>query len=337
MAPLRKAAGDALLIEGPLHQDTYLSNYSEMWMQDQSEFISTGATTVIPVSNKSDIYVKYERGYFWRTSQVEPRPLAGAPVEAGYKFTTGTYTVEEYALAHLIDDRQRANADAQFNLDENAVILLDHQHMIQMDQKWAEIAFTTGVWTTEFQGVNSSPSATQILQFDQTGSDPVAMMRKRKREFKQTTGFMPNTLVVGQKVHDTLMDHPDIVDRIKYTQTGIADRALLSSMFGVSNYYIPGSIVNLHPEGQSDSFDWIIDDRSMLLCYIHPVAATNSPTAIATFSWTGLLGSNAANIAPVYYRGRYDDRYTDYIHAKSAWDMRIISQDLGIFFHEAVA
>lgn len=331
------AANDAPNIQGSMHIDTYLSNYSEMWMQDQSDFVVGRATTVIPVSNQSDVYVTYDRGYFWRDSQYEPRPLGGRPVQAGYKIGSGTYRCVEYALEHFIDDRQRANADSQFNLDENGVILLNQQHMIHMERAWAQMAFQSGVWTTEFTGVTSGPSSTQFLQFEQSGSDPVKLMREKIVAFRKSTGYRPNTIVAGIKVNQILLDQASIIERIQYSQIGVASESLLASLFGVDNYLVAGSIYNTANEGATDDFDWIIDDRSFWLGYISPNAATNSPTAMATFAWTGLLGGNAANLSPVFYRGRDDRAYTDWMHGKSAWDMRIVSQDLGMFFLNAVA
>ena len=81
-------------IEGTLHVDAYLTNISESFMQEATNFISPVAATNIPVLNASDKFVKYPRGYFWR-DEAEVRPLGGRPVQVSYKVESDNYNAEE--------------------------------------------------------------------------------------------------------------------------------------------------------------------------------------------------------------------------------------------------
>src|SRR5690606_40935237 len=72
----------------------------------RSNFIAQRAASRIPVVKQTDLYVVYDRGYFWR-DDVVPRPLGGRPQQVGYKVEEGTYSCVEYALEHVIDDRDR--------------------------------------------------------------------------------------------------------------------------------------------------------------------------------------------------------------------------------------
>lgn len=331
----RKDSPTATNIEGRLHVDRYLTNFSVSFVQDAKNFVAQRAASVVPVQKQTDIYVVYDRGYFWR-DEAQPRPLGGRPQQVGYKIGEGTYSAREYALEHPIDDRQRANADEPIRLDENATTLLTQKHLIKQDRVWAQRFFTTGVWSTEVQGVNSVVVANSFLNFNDAQSIPIEVIDQYKDEIARKTGFMPNTLVLGAAVKRALRTHPDLADRIKYTQTGIADDDILATLFEVDNVITARSVFNAADEGSTDDFEFILDERAMLLAYIDPNPALDSPTAIANFAWTGLIPGATNAIGGVVERGRDDRAHSDYFQYRMAWDLKLVAQDLGVFFNEAV-
>jgi hypothetical protein len=323
-------------INGTTHVDRYLTNYSVSFMQDAANFVALAASTQIPVSNQSDLYAIYDKGYFFR-DEMEPRPLGGAPTQVGYKLSQGTYSAVEYATEHVVDDRQRANVDTPISLDQNATRLLSSKAMINRDRKWATSFFKSGVWGLDLAGVSSSPSTNQFIQFDQAASNPIQTIDLYKDYIAQRTGMTPNTIVLGSKVKRVLRTNADIVDRIKYTRVGLAEEDLLASLFGVEKVVTPRSIYNSAAEGATDSFSFIVPETGMWMGYVERTPSLDSPTAIASFNWTGLLGGSANQLGGVITRGRDDRAYSDYFHIRSAYDMRAVSTELGIWFGSTVA
>lgn len=331
----RKDSPSATNIEGALHVDRYLTNYSVMYVQDSRNFVAQRACSVIPVQKQTDIYVVYDRGYFWR-DEAQPRPLGGRPSQVGYRISDQTYSCVEYALEHVVDDRQRANVDEPIRLDENATTLLTQKQMIKQDRMWSQRFFTTGVWTYELQGVNAAVGPGSFLNFDDAQSTPIEVIDEQKDEMAKRTGFMPNTLVLGAAVKRALRTHPDISDRIKYTQTGIADDDILATLFEVENVITARSVFNAGDEGEADDMDFIADERAMLLAYIEPNPGLDSPTAMANFAWVGLIAGEANSIGGVMQRGRDERAHSDYFQNRMAWDQRQVAPDLAVFFNEAV-
>lgn len=323
-------------VQGTLHVDRYLTDYSVNFVQDRSNFVAQGASSLITVMKQTDLYVEYDRGYFWR-DEATPRPLGGRPNQVGYKVNSGTYSATEYALEHTIDDRQRANVDDPIRLDENATTLLTQKQMIKQDRTWATNFFKTGVWTTDVTGVASTPAASQFLQFDDANSDPIGVIDQQKDTMHELTGFMPNTLVLGASVKRQLRSHPDIADRIKYTRTGIADEEILASLFEVERVMVARSIYNSADEGATNSFSYIANKRGMWLGYIDRNPTLDSPTAIGNFAWVGLIPGATNAIGGVMERGRDDRAHSDYFQNRMAWDLKVISADLGVFFDAAVS
>ncbi len=319
-------------VEGTIHVDRYLTNYSVGFVQEAGSFVSQRAASVIQVVKATDKFVVYPRGYFWR-DEAAPRPLGGRPRSVGYKVDEGSYSATEYALEHTIDDRQRANVDDPINLDENATRLLTQKMMIKGDRLWASTFFKAGVWTFNATGVVSTPVAgTSFLHFDDPNSDPIGTIDYWKDRINAITGFMPNTLVLGAGVKRVLRSHPDIADRIKYTGVGIANEATLAQLFEVDSVVTARSIYNSADEGATDSFSYIVDSDGMWLGYIEPNPSLDSPTAIANFAWTGLIPGVTNAMGGVMERGRDDRAHSDWFQNRMAFDLKVVSADLGCFF-----
>lgn len=312
-------------IQGDIHIDRYLTSWSEGYIQDATNFISPFATTNIPVTNQSNKYVMYPRGYFWR-DQMQVRPLGGRPAQVDYKIQSGTYFAEEWALEHTVDDRQRANVDAPINLDQNAVNLLTQQQLIRSDRLWAQNFFAPSIWTVEAEG------GVDFTPFDLPNSNPVSVIDTYSTAMMQATAMKPNTLILGANVYAALRSNTAIIDLIKYTQRGVVTTDILASLFDVERVVVARSVYNAAAEGVTDDFEFIADPDSMLLLFIDKTATLDAPTAIARFAWTNLIPGAMNMYGGVITRGRDERAYTDWFHNRAAYDMKIVSQDLGVFF-----
>lgn len=315
-------------IQGEVRVDQYLTNFSMAWRQGQDQFIAPAAATPVPVNNQSDKYAIFPRGYFWR-DEAEVRPLGGRPVQVGYKVENGQYLAEEWALEHTIDDRQRANTDQPYNLDESGVMLLEGKMMIREDRIWSQSFFREGIWAYDYEG------NVDFAEFNDLAADPVATVNKFRRVVSKGSGFKANTIVLGANVADALDIHPAITERIKYTQTGIITLQLLAQMFKVKNVIVAESMYNAANEGADDDLQYIVDENGFWMGYIEPTARMNAPTAIARFAWTGLIPGAMNKMGGVINRGRDDRAYSDWIHSRSAFDMKLVAPDLGVFFKNA--
>lgn len=327
-------------VQGRVHVDRYLTNFSQRVMTDKSTFIAGRASTRVPVLNQSDIYTTFPRGYFLR-DEVERRPLGGRPVQAGYKLGEGTYLAEEWALEHALDDRLRRNTDNQISLDENATEMLTTKQMIRGDRIWATKFFKTGVWSQDWAGVTATPTGNQFLRFDQSGSDLISFIDARRDAMNLATGVMPNTVVFGADVKRKMRVNADLVDRIKYTQLGIVTDALLQSVLEMDNVLTARAVYNSADETTAadggENFQYIVSPKAFWMGYISPTAGLNTATAISNFAWTGLIPGQGNDFGGVISRGRDDRAYSDWFHSRQAFDLKGVSPDYGMFFDNAVS
>lgn len=308
--------------------DAYLTNFSLAYRQSQENFVAPKAATPISVMKETNIFRTFPRGYFWR-DEAEVRALGGRPVQVGYKAGKDTYHAEEWALEHTIDDRERTNAAGEYDLDESGVMLLEGKQLIRQDRIWAQQVFVENTWLVDLDGT------ADFDPFNDATSDPVLLIDQKKTGMAQSTGFMPNTIILGANVNTAIRSNPAMVDRVKYTQTGIITAQLLAALFEVSTVMVARSVYNAAEEGDDDDMQFIVDPNAFWMGYIEPTARLNAPTAVARFGWTGLIPGAMNAQGGVITRGRDSRAYTDWIHSRNAFDIKRIATDLGMYFKNA--
>lgn len=324
-----------------VHVDSALTNISVAFLQNANNFVAGRVFPNVPVSKQSDRYFIFDRGSFNR-DEAEKRAPGTESAGAGYELdNTPTYFANVYAFHQDVPDQVRANADAAVDVERAAAELVMHKMLIKREKDWVTSFFSGGVWTNDYDGVASSPSANQTIQWsDGTNGDPIGDLRSAKSTILESTGFMPNTLVVGQKVMDALVDHPDIVDRVKYATSTTESPAMvnertLAALFGLERVVVSRAIENTAAQGATNSHSFI-GGKKALLTYTAPAPGLMTPTGGYTFSWTGFMGqTNAFGIATK--RFYMDHLESTRVEAQMAYDMKLVSADLGYFWDTIVA
>lgn len=325
-------------VPGDVHVNTPLTNISIAYLQDASNFVASRVFPNIPVTKQSDRYYTYDRGEFNRDEAEERAP---GTESAGGSYTldnTPTYFAHVYAFHKDIPDQVRANADAVLSPDREATEYVTHKALIKREKLWATNYFATSVWTTDITGVASGPTGPQVLQWNDADSTPIEDIRTGKRAVLESTGFEPNTLVLGKAVYDTLVDHPDIVDRIKYGQTAgqpaMAGIEALMKLFEIERIFVMKAIENTAAKGAANVHSFI-GGKKALLCYSAPRPGIMTPTAGYTFSWTGFLGAGSEGNR--IKRFRIEPIESDRVEIQMAFDLKKVAADLGYFFTTIVA
>lgn len=318
-----------------LHVDALLTTMSVGYVQDQKKFFADKLFPTVPVLKQTDLYTVWPKGAFFR-DQVQPRPLGGAVPIVGFDVGSESYICQELGLGTMIDDRTRANADKPLNPDKASMRMLVGQHLIKRDRIAATKYLRTGVWGTDVAGVTGTLTGTEFLRFDQAGSDPIGVISRWKDFIAETTGYEPNVLVLGRRTKSILKQHPDILDKIKFTQKGIITDELLAALFEVERILTPSAVYNTAKEGAVDNLTFIVDSDCMLLTYAPSEPAMEEPSGGYTFAWTGLIPGATADWGGVIQRGREERHHSDYIEARAAYDIKLVCPDVGVFFSHTV-
>lgn len=331
-----------------VHISRPLTNISIAWRQSATDFVAERVFPIVPVQKQADKYYTYDRSYWYR-SEMQMRAPGTESAGGGYKLSTDSYFCDVFALHKDIADQIRANEDAPLSLERDSVEWLNLQAMIKKEKDFASTFMAGGVWTYEYDGVDSSPTAVasldptnassnDLLRWNDASSTPIEDIRRAKTYVKSKTGYTPNVLTIGQKVYDALIDHPDVIDRIKFGQTpgapAMAGTATLAKLFEVDEILVSSAVQNSAAEGATESNDFVVGKHA-LLTYRPARPGILTPSAGYTFGWTGYLGGGVG--AFQISKFRMENLKSDRVEGEMAYDMKKVAGDLGIFFDGIVA
>jgi hypothetical protein len=271
-------------------------------------------------------------------------------------------------LGKTIDDQVRGNADSIFNLDLEATRLLTTQSLINREYAWMSTFFQPGIWSNMWTGAaaavppypttpaTSPASSYTFMKWSNSSSTPIQDVRILKQIVQLTTGFRPNKMVIGRPVFDTLLDHPEFVDRVKYGQTAPRPAQVtldtLAAIFEMDRVHVSDAIYNTAPEGagpdsgaayvpatynaginaqESNAF---IAGPNVWIGYTPSAPGIMTPACGYTFTWTGYFGATQAGerMSSYYFQ---PDRST-HVEIESAYVHKVISGDMGGFLSQCI-
>jgi hypothetical protein len=299
---------------------------SVRFSQQADQFIADKVFPQVGVRNRSDKFFVYDRAYWFRTD-AQLRAPGTESAGSGFQLTTDDYACEVFAIHKDVDDQVKANADQVLDLERDATEFVTQQILQKKEQDWVSKYFTTSVWGTDVTG------GTNFTVWSDAASTPIENIRTGITTIAQNTAYRPNTLVLGPAVWQKLVDHPDFLDRIKYTQAGIVGPELLASLLGLERVLIPWSVKNTAAEGATAAYSFNFGSHA-LLAYVPPRAGINIPAAGYTFTWTGLLGAGANGMRMKKFRMEHLN--SDRVEGETAYNLKVVSSALGYFFASAV-
>lgn len=308
-----------------VHVDAILTQISVAYIQDQDAFISTKVFPIIPVDKKSDLYYVYDKNDWFR-DEAKRRAPATESEGSGYNVGTDNYNCDVWAIHKDVDNQVLQNTDVPLNPFRDATRFVTQKMLLRQENQWAADFFTTGVWDSDITLTDSWD--------DYASSDPIDDVEAGKEQILGVTGHKANTLVMGYQVFRKLKNHPDIIDRIKYTQFRVVAEDLLATLFGVERIMVCRAIEATNAEGETEAYDFI-QGKQALLMYVASAPGLYEPSAGYTFAWRGVsqgLGE-AIGITRIPMRLKKAER----VEAEKAWDNKVVASDMGYFWTNAVS
>ena len=317
-----------------VHVDAILTNMSVAYMQKAENFIADKVFPVVPVDKQSDKYFSYDKND-WLRDEARLRTDGTESVGSGYNISTESYYADVFAIHKDIGDQTRANADAPINVDREAAEFVTHRLLTRREIQWSNDFMSAGVWGTTVAGVAGVPGGGQFRQWnDYINSDPIEDVEAGKAAILSVTGLEANTLVLGYDAFRQLKNHPDLVDRIKYTSAQTITEDMIARMFDVDKVYVSKAIKATNAEGAAGAYSFTTGKTAML-CHVAPAPGLLTPSAGYTFQWTGVSGGLGATIGTSSFR--LESLRATRIEAELAFDNKVVGTDLGYFFNTCVA
>lgn len=312
-----------------VHVDAILTNISVAYMQNADNYIADKVFPVVAVDKKSDLFFKYNKNDWFR-DEAQRRAGGTESAGSGYGLSTDSYSADVWAFHKDVDDQTVANSDAPLNPLREAAEFVTNRLLLRRELQFVSDFFHAGVWGTDkaFGGTGDTQWS------DYAASDPIDNIEEGKQTILSTTGLEANTLVLGYKVFRTLKNHPDIIDRIKYTTSQTVTADMLARMFEVDRVLVAKAVAATNREGAAEAYDFAYGNGA-LLAHVAPNAGLLTPSAGYTFAWTGVSGGLGQTIGTSQFR--MEHLKADRIEAEVAFDNKVVGADLGYFFNNVVA
>lgn len=320
--------------------NNYLTNMSMAFFQEEADFVAPSIFPVCPVQTSSSFYYIFSKADLARDN-VARKPAYGKVTPALMGQTDATYKCEVDQVIVGIDQIDalnygRSRAPGVADPRRAKVRFTTEQLRLHLDVLFARNFFKSGVWTNEKTGVASAPTDGQFMKFSASGSDPIETLDAYITLIQQNGRRRPNRLALGIEAYNALKNHPDIIDRVKYTGT-TANPArvtpqVLAQLFGIEQVKVLAATYNSAGVG-AETMEFICSPKDALLCYATNNPAIDEPSAGYIFTWD-MLGDGKI-MAIDQYEGE-SGTHSEFIEGIMSTDMKKTSDDLAVYLKDCV-
>jgi hypothetical protein len=318
---------------GQVHVNQALTDVSVAFLQADTKYIARQVFPMIPVEFQSDEYFVYPKDQ-WFTDEMEQRAPGEPSAGSGYDLEADSYACKVYALHKLVPDQIVANSDPAIDNDADATRFLTQKYLINLEKRWANTFFTTGIWTGSTSGGDETPANL----WDTAAGNPVNDVQKEMDAMEEKTSYRPNVMAVTPKVNRALRNNEDIKDRLKYVmpfkEADITDE-LMAQVLGVGRYLVGRATHNTAVEkAASANMSYIMNGNDAALYYAAPNPGLLVPTAGYTFTWSNLIPGGSGQTITSW---RDNDRKSQKIEIEASDAQKLVASDLGVYFDGVVS
>jgi hypothetical protein len=283
------------------------------------------------VQKQSDRYFVYTRDYWFKSGATKRAPATESAGGGFHIDNTPSYYCDKWSFHMDVDDDTRENCDDPIDMDRDATQYVMRNILLRREKLFVGRYLSPGVWgglvATNSSGLVGPEDFTPAVSWSNDNSNPMNDISILRREIKRNTSLTTNTMVVSDDVNERLKQHPLVLDRIKYTETGIVTEQLLARFFGVSKYLVASAVENIAQEGMVGSYNFITNNK-VLLTYVEPAPGILKPTSGLIFAWAGRFGASA--LGSRMKTIRMEALEADRIEGEMAFDMHMVSPELGV-------
>jgi hypothetical protein len=165
--------------------------------------------------------------------------------------------LQEHDLKIQLSKDELEMTDSPLDAQRDAVLHLNEQMAIEKEANLAKVLSDTTVLT---QNINLGTVPTSQWN-DYANSHPFLTIVNGVQQLRLHGLKSPNTLILSSDVWATLQNHPDLLDRVKFSTLGVLTTELLTTLLapqGVTNIIVAGAVADPTSEGLTggNAFIW---------------------------------------------------------------------------------
>jgi hypothetical protein len=314
-----------------VHTPAFLQTYS-LGFQNR-EMIADRVAPRVRVGKQSDKYrIWGKNGMIAHESRWNPGAIPNA-IEM--RWSDSTYYADLRKLRTLVLDTERRNADSDLDIETAATDLVTNAMIISREKRVADLFTTAGNYAAAQKITKAGGSEwdqAAVVSTAQPLIDIMALVAKVSANALVPISQL--TVVIPEVVYTTaLWNNTAILDRIKYSSTGVVTADLLRAALGVKEVIFSASMsTGSGPEvadsdvitGYTPTFLW---GDTVWVGLINQGQNQNAPSFARSFNWTAETAGQERQIRK--YRTDDEGREGDWIECKEAVGEKIIYADAG--------
>lgn len=290
-----------------VHVNQPLTNISIAYRN--AAYIGDQVFPIVSVAKQTDVYFTYDKAAWFRNRSKTRAPGTRAH-RADYGISTASYLCVNDALAKEIPDEVRKNADSPLRPDITATQFVTDGLLLALEKRVADIITASTNWAS---------ASIPTVQWSDDTSDPWGDIDNLYNAIVSQIGRPPNVGVCSWDVWRHLRQHPDLLDRVKYTRSsGRVETSDIAAWFGLEKLLVGMSLIDTSVEGRTSSMSYVWGD-CFWMGYVPPAPALEVPATGYVLVW----GNR------VVERFREDQEKQDVIAAEWYTDEVICASDAG--------
>jgi hypothetical protein len=301
---------------GGVHIDIALTNISIGYPNEG--FVGDAVFPSVPVKKQSDKYYIFGDFADW-TPEIEDVRAPGAEANEipGFTVSTDTYYTSEHALQIAVTDEERENSDSPFNPDRDATELVTSKLILGKELLIHDMITNTSNYHS---GLSTTLSGTAQWS-DYTGSShPFIDLKTGRDAMHAQIHMLPTLAIIPYEVMSGLEDHPDLLDRIKYSERAILTPELIASLLGLPQVLVPGVGYNSAHPGQNPTLGYIWG-KDVWMGYVPARPGLKIPAF--GYEFTQNIGGGRRAVD----RWREERRVSDIIRTRWRYDLKLTAVD----------
>ncbi len=204
-----------------------------------SEMIFPVLFPIVPVGQRGGKIIQFGREDFRLYSTVRAPGAGTKRVQFGYSGTP--YSLAQHSLEAHVPFELMQDANAVPGIDLARIAVMKTQNIIQLANEVAAAAIATTAASYQAANKVTLSGASQWSDYSGT-SDPSTDIETAKEAVRAATGKRANTVVLGPKVFSAVIQHPKILDRIKYTGRDSVTTDMLATLWNVKRVVVGDAV-----------------------------------------------------------------------------------------------
>jgi hypothetical protein len=296
---------------GNVHVDQILTQISVAW--PNNGLVGENLFPSVNVNKQSDKYYVFGReGWLVENDLRAPGTLANEIT--GLAVSTDTYYAQEHSLQIPVTDEERWNSDSPLSPDRDGAELVTSKIWLGREKAMKDLATTAA----NYNSTNTTTLSGTTQWSDYVNSDPIGDLRTGKVAIHSKIFTEPNVGIFPYQVMTKLEDHPDFLERIKYSERGIVSADLIAAIVGLPKIVVPGVGIGSTNLGQPIAVGYLWG-KDVILAYVPQRAGLKIPAYGYEYKWVGNPGGQAQYVD----RWREEQRKSDLIRVCRYYDLKL--------------